>query len=61
VGSFFYLSFGLYQSDSFEKEALWSITGFMVLLSIVVHGVTAYPVMHYLDRHRTRSDLNAET
>jgi NhaP-type Na+/H+ or K+/H+ antiporter len=61
VGSFFYLSFGLHQPGLSQKEELWAIAGFIVVLSIVVHGITAYPVMRYLDKHRTWSDLNEET
>jgi NhaP-type Na+/H+ or K+/H+ antiporter len=61
VGSFFYLSFGLHQPGLSQKEELWAIAGFIVMLSIVVHGITAYPVMKYLDKHRTWSDLSEET
>lgn len=61
VGSFFYLSFALHQPGPFQAEELWSLVGFIVLLSIVLHGITAYPAMHYLDRHRTRSDMKEET
>ena len=61
IGSFFYLSFGLHQTGFDNKEELWAIAGFIVMVSIVVHGITAYPIMHYLDKHRTWSDLKEET
>lgn len=61
VGSFFYLAFALHQPGPFQADELWSIAGFIVLLSIVVHGITAYPAMHYLDEHRTGSDLKHKT
>ena len=57
VGSFFYLSFGLHQPGLSQKEELWSIAGFIVLLSIAIHGLSAYPVMRYLDLRRTRADF----
>jgi len=58
VGSFFYLSYALAQA-SFEElellvqaEALWAILGFVVLSSVVIHGVAAGPVMVAVDRRR---------
>lgn len=58
VGSFFYLSYALAQA-SFEElellvqaEVLWAILGFVVLSSVVVHGVASGPVMAAVDRRR---------
>lgn len=52
IGSFFYLSFGLHQAYFEDASALWSILGFIVLLSIIIHGMSASPVMKYLDLRR---------
>ncbi len=49
IGSFFYLAFALHAAAFAEQEALWAITGFTVLLSIIIHGLTATPVMNKLD------------
>ncbi|HWM57344.1 MAG TPA: cation:proton antiporter [Pseudonocardia sp.] len=50
VGSLYYLSYGLTHSDGFgDPGPLWAIVGFAVVLSVVVHGITATPVMRWLD------------
>jgi len=37
-----------------NADELWSATTFTILLSILVHGVTATPIMHMLDARRER-------
>jgi NhaP-type Na+/H+ or K+/H+ antiporter len=49
MGSFFYLAFALQEERFVEQEALWSVVAFVVLLSIVVHGLSAGPVMEQVD------------
>ncbi len=49
IGSFFYLSFALNKVNLIAANELWSIVGFIVLVSIVLHGVTATHAMSYLD------------
>ena len=52
LGSIYYLSYAL-QKEAFDHAALlWSVTGFIILVSIVLHGVTVTPVMRNLDRRR---------
>lgn len=41
IGSFFYLSFGLVHAKFGVEEELWSFVAFVVLFSIIVHGLTA--------------------
>jgi sodium/hydrogen antiporter len=48
IGSFYYLAFALLQVTFAERGQLWAVTGFTVLLSIIVHGLTATSVMSYL-------------
>jgi NhaP-type Na+/H+ or K+/H+ antiporter len=49
VGSFFYLSFAL-SNASFQFEAeIWTLVAFVVLISIVVHGLTASIAMKKLN------------
>lgn len=50
VGSFYYLAYALNRAAFDESELLWAVTGFIVLASIIVHGVTVTPVMRYFDR-----------
>ncbi len=52
IGSFFYLAFGLEKAPFPEAERLWAIVGFVVLVSIVVHGILATPVMKWLDNQK---------
>lgn len=49
MGSFYYLAFALEQRFFPKNEELWSILSFTVLLSILVHGLTATPVMKRLE------------
>jgi NhaP-type Na+/H+ or K+/H+ antiporter len=50
VGSFFYLSFGLNHAQFNKAEELWALTAFIVLVSIVLHGLTAPSIMRYVKR-----------
>lgn len=52
VGSIYYLAFALGKADFADADELWSITLFTILASILIHGVTATPVMERLDRRR---------
>ncbi len=49
VGSFYYLAFALAATSFPEREELWAMTGFTVLLSIIVHGFTATSIMKKLE------------
>ena len=48
VGSFYYLSYGLNEAQFPASRLLWALIGFVVLVSIIVHGITATPVMKML-------------
>lgn len=54
VGSVFYLA---YAGADFTEDLpwLWATVGFTVVLSVVVHGVAATPLMRMLDLRRDRS------
>ncbi|GAB3825983.1 cation:proton antiporter [Pontibacter rugosus] len=52
IGSFFYLSFALDKVAFPEANELWSIIGFIVMVSIVLHGLTATNAIKVLDRER---------
>lgn len=55
IGSLFYLAHALGQEDlsAFDRQ-LWAVVTFTVLASVVLHGVTATPVISRLDRLRRR-------
>lgn len=54
IGSFYYLAHALPLGvfSQIDGERLWGIVGAVVLISVVVHGVTAAPVLGRLDRRR---------
>jgi len=58
IGSFYYLAHALSES-SFQEiellvaaERLWAVVGFIVLASILIHGISSGPVMATLERWR---------
>lgn len=54
IGSLYYLAFALNHAEFEQKEALWAMVCLVVLLSILLHGVSAQPVMQWLDNRRKR-------
>ena len=58
IGSFYYLAFALNEASFEERQLLiaadklWALVGFVVLTSIVVHGISVNSVMNWLDRTR---------
>ncbi|MDP2116690.1 MAG: cation:proton antiporter [Brevundimonas sp.] len=52
VGSVYYLAYGLNHGEFGDSERLWAVVGFIILLSIIVHGVTATPLLARLARRR---------
>lgn len=50
IGSFFYLAFAISVSNLFMVEQLWSLLAFIVLLSVVIHGLTASFTMNKLGK-----------
>ncbi len=55
IGSLYYLGYALAEGDfAAEDRALWRIVGLVVVMSIVLHGVTAGPAIALLDRARRR-------
>lgn len=56
VGSVYYLAYGVNHGDFGDSERLWAVVGFIILLSIIVHGVTATPLLARLARRRASQD-----
>jgi NhaP-type Na+/H+ or K+/H+ antiporter len=54
IGSLYYLAYALSHARFEAADRLWAVTGLVVALSVVVHGVTATPVMRAIDRRRAR-------
>ncbi|HEV7270877.1 cation:proton antiporter [Pseudoxanthomonas sp.] len=52
IGSFYYLAFATHQADFEEAPALWAVVCLVVVLSILMHGLSAQRVLGWLDRRR---------
>ncbi len=50
VASFYYLAHGFNEAFFEDVEAAWAMVSFIVVVSIVVHGLTARPTMRALER-----------
>lgn len=51
IGSVFYLAWAFIQYDSFEnKYELYGITAYVILISIVIHGITAPSIIDYFKK-----------
>ncbi|MGE9007737.1 cation:proton antiporter [Leptospira interrogans] len=54
LGSIYYLAYAL-QKGNFDKvDVVWSTAAFIILISIVLHGVTVTPMMRLIDRRQRR-------
>ncbi|MEO3791956.1 cation:proton antiporter [Nonomuraea sp. B10E15] len=60
IGSLFYLTYALGQAGfGVPAEELWAVTGFTVVASVVLHGLTATPVMRRVDALRDRAETSS--
>lgn len=58
VGSIFYLSWAFLQTNAFEdKLELYAITAYIILFSIVLHGITAPSIVHYFKRNKEKLEI----
>jgi NhaP-type Na+/H+ or K+/H+ antiporter len=55
IGSFYYLAYAMSHAPFPGLDVVWATVGFVVLVSVVLHGVAATPVMRLLDRMNERS------
>jgi NhaP-type Na+/H+ or K+/H+ antiporter len=53
VGSVYYVAYGINHGEFGDSERLWAVVGFVVLASIIIHGVTATPLLERLAKWRT--------
>ena len=60
IGSLYYLAYATAHAHVPAADLVWAITGFVVIVSVVVHGIAATPVMQRLDRRHERSPTGAE-
>lgn len=57
IGSFYYLAYAVNNAGFPGAQIIWSIVGVVVIVSIVVHGLTAVPVMRDLRREATEPEM----
>lgn len=50
MGSIFYLAFAFSESPFNSQDELWAMVSLTIALSVVIHGLTATPIMRYLQR-----------
>ena len=56
VGSIYYVAYGINHGQFGDSERLWAITGFIILASIIIHGVTSTPLLKRLALWRARGE-----
>jgi sodium/hydrogen antiporter len=61
VGSVYYLAHALNETDFTDAELLWAVTAFVILVSVVVHGVSAAPVLRRIDARRQHAERRSGT
>jgi NhaP-type Na+/H+ or K+/H+ antiporter len=54
IGSLYYLAYALGQEQFPDAQVLWPAVALTVLVSIVVHGVSATPIIRRIDRRMGR-------
>ncbi|WP_148572104.1 cation:proton antiporter [Nocardioides caldifontis] len=59
VGTLFYLAYAEKEAVFPGMEEVWATAGFTIALSVLVHGITATPVMRRLERAKDRGDDSA--
>jgi len=50
LGSIFYLAFAFGEANFRYKDELWAVVTFTILVSIIIHGLTANPVLSWLQK-----------
>ncbi|GAB2565400.1 cation transporter [Paractinoplanes abujensis] len=55
IGSFYYLSYALTHAAFPGADLIWATIGFVVVVSVVIHGIAVTPVMQLLDRANERT------
>jgi sodium/hydrogen antiporter len=57
VGSLYYLSYAISEEEFPGKETLWARVAFVIVLSIIIHGIAGASVMGVLDRRRAQDNV----
>ncbi|RKR91275.1 sodium/proton antiporter (CPA1 family) [Micromonospora pisi] len=60
VGSFYYLAYATGHADIPQLDLVWATVALVVIVSVVLHGIAATPVMRLLDRNDERAPVTTE-
>lgn len=62
IGSFFYLAFAIHKTKFGTAHEMWAIVSFIVLLSLLLHGLTATRTIQKLEKEaEDKAHVNDET
>lgn len=61
IGSLYYLGYALHRTEFEQAEALWPVVLLIVVISVIIHGLSARPVMAALDRRTQRKHATKRT
>jgi len=59
IGSVYYLAQALNEAEFADADQLWAIVAFVILVSVLVHGVSAAPLMKRVDARREEASASA--
>ncbi|MDO5710524.1 MAG: cation:proton antiporter [Micrococcales bacterium] len=60
VGSIYYVAYAFGKAAFGQAELLWATVAFTILASVLIHGITATPVMRWLDTVRMSPQVTPE-
>ena len=55
------MAHALNETDFTDADLLWAVTAFVILVSVVVHGVSAAPVLRRIDARRQHAECRSGT
>jgi NhaP-type Na+/H+ or K+/H+ antiporter len=59
IGSVYYLAHALNEAEFADADQLWAIVAFVILVSVLVHGISAAPLMKRVDAQREETSAGA--
>ncbi len=59
IGSIYYVAYAINHGSFGDSERLWAAVGFLVLASIVIHGLSAEALLRRLSRRRAQAEPDA--
>ena len=61
IGSFYYLAYAMGHATFPGADLVWATVGFVVLVSVMLHGIAVTPIMRLLDQANERTRTVSET